>query len=206
MNTGPRVVVVVGVAGVGKSTVLHHARKFLEGDGYLVETLNYGDFMLKFAIERGMVSSRDELRRLPLIEQKRIQNLVAKEIRKYIDALAGKHPEGRVAVFIDTHAAIKTATGFWPGLPEYVVKELMPDSIIVVEADPEIIVQRQVRDSSRVRSDYSNVSVVKEIMNFIRMFSISSATLVGASVNVILNEEGKAEDAGRSLAEIVKGI
>lgn len=206
MNPDPKVVVVVGVAGVGKSTVLSHARKFLESEGYVVETLNYGDFMLKFVIEKGMVVNRDELRRLPLSEQRRVQHLVAEEIRSYIDALPSKHPEGRIVVFIDTHATIKTSTGFWPGLPEYVVKVLRPDTIVVIEADPNIIVQRQSRDSSRFRRDYSDVSLVEEVMNFIRMFSVSSATLVGASVNIIFNEEGKAEDAGRSLADIVKGI
>lgn len=201
-----RIVVVVGVAGVGKSTVLSHARKILEEEGYVVETLNYGDFMLRYVVERGICRSRDEIRSLPLNEQRRVQSLVAKEMRNYIDSLHLKNPEANIVVFIDTHAVIKTATGFWPGLPEYVIKELRPDTIVVVEADPQSIVQRQSRDLNRYRRDYSDVELVKEVMNFIRMFSIASATLVGASVNIVRNEEGRADEAGKSLAELVEGL
>lgn len=201
-----RVVVVVGVAGVGKSTVLSHARRVLEDEGYAVETLNYGDFMLKYVVEKGICRSRDEIRSLPLSEQRRVQSLVAKEMREYIDSLPLKYSERDVVVFVDTHAVIKTATGFWPGLPEYVIKELRPDTIVVVEADPQSIIQRQSKDSSRYRKDYSDVELVKEVMSFIRMFSVASATLVGASVNIVRNEEGRADEAGRSLAELVKGL
>ncbi|MGC8975299.1 MAG: adenylate kinase [Thermoprotei archaeon] len=201
-----RVAIVVGVAGVGKSTVLSYARKILEDEGYVVETLNYGDFMLKYVIEKGICRNRDEIRSLPLSEQRSVQSLVAKEMRNYINSLPLKYPEKDIVVFVDTHAVIKTATGFWPGLPEYVVKELKPDTIVVVEADPQLIVQRQSRDLSRYRKDYSDVGLVKEVMDFIRMFSVASATLVGASVSIVRNEENKAEEAGKSLAELVKGL
>lgn len=206
MGRGLKVVVVVGVAGVGKSTVLSHARRVLEEGGYVVETLNYGDFMLRYVVEKGICRSRDEIRGLPLSEQRRIQSLVARELRSYIDSLPAKYPGSDVVVFVDTHAVIKTATGFWPGLPEYVVKELMPDTIVVVEADPQSVVGRQSRDSSRFRGDYSDVGLVREVMEFIRMFSVASATLVGASVSVVRNEEGRAEEAGRFLAELVKRL
>ncbi|MEO3992878.1 MAG: adenylate kinase [Desulfurococcaceae archaeon TW002] len=206
MGNKLRVVVVVGVAGVGKSTVLSHARRFLEDDGYVVETLNYGDFMLKYVVEKSICRSRDEIRSLPLNEQRRVQSLVAREMRNYIDLLPGKYPGSDVVVFVDTHAVIKTTTGFWPGLPEYVIKELRPDTIVVVEADPQLVVERQSRDLSRYRKDYSDVGLVKEVMEFIRMFSVASATLVGASVSIVRNEEGRAEEAGRFLAELVKRL
>lgn len=200
-----KVIVVVGVAGVGKSTVLSHARKILEKE-YVVEMLNYGDFMLKYVIEKGICRNRDEIRNLPLSEQRNIQSLVAKEIRNYINSLTLKYPDNDIVVFVDTHAVIKTNTGFWPGLPEYVIKELKPDTIVIVEADPQSIVQRQNKDLSRYRKDYSDIELVKEIMSFIRMFSVASATLVGASVNIVRNEEGKADEAGKYLAELVRGL
>ncbi|MEM2022048.1 MAG: adenylate kinase [Zestosphaera sp.] len=206
MGQGLKTVIVVGVAGVGKSTVLSHAKRALESEGYAVETLNYGDFMLRYVIDRGIVASRDEIRRLPLSEQRDIQGTVARELRNYIEGLPAKHPGKDVVVFIDTHATIKTATGFWPGLPEYVIKELRPDTIVVVEADPTSVVERQSRDQSRYRRDYADVEVVKEVMSLVRMFSVASATLVGASVNIIKNEEGRAENAGRAVVEIIKGI
>ncbi len=201
-----KVVVSVGIAGVGKSTVLNYAKKFLEESGFLVEVLNFGDYMFNYLVKTGLIRSRDDIRKLPLSKQREIQSLVAKDIREYIESLIAKHGNREIIVFIDTHALIKTPSGYWPGLPEYVIKELKPDMIAVVEASPEEILARQTKDVSRVRSDYSNLKLIDELMKLIRMFAVVSASFVGASLNIIYNEEGKAEEAGRALAEAVKRL
>ena len=38
------------------------------------------------------------------------------------------------------------------------------------------------------------------------MYAIASAVLVGASVNFIMNREGKADEAARRLAEVIEGL
>lgn len=201
-----RVVVGVGIAGVGKSTVLNHAKKFLEGEGFLVEILNFGDYMFNYLIKTGLIKNRDEIRKLPLSKQREIQALAAKDMRKYIESLANERSNEKLIFFVDTHALIKTPSGYWPGLPEHVVKELRPDMIVVIEADPKEVLARQAKDVSRVRSDYSDLRIIEEVMGLIRMFAAVSASYVGASLIIIYNEEGKAEEAGRSLAEAIKRL
>lgn len=202
----PKVLVVAGLPGVGKSTVLSLTKEALMKEGYAVEVLNYGDFMVRVLKEKGMIKSRDEIRKLSLTEQRKAQAVVAKEIRKYIDEQAGKYEGKTFICFIDTHVIIKTPTGLWPGMPEYVVKEIKPDSIILVEADPEEIVARQLRDKTRYRADYAKPELVKELMDLMRIYAIASATLVGASVNFIVNKEGKPDAAAEELAGIVRGL
>lgn len=206
MGLVPRVLVVAGLPGVGKSTVLGMTKEILEKEGYVVEVLNYGDFMVKILKDKGVVQSRDEIRRLSLTEQRRAQAIVAKEIRKYIEEKAASCGDKVFVAFIDTHVIIKTPTGLWPGMPEYAVKEIKPDSIILVEANPEEIVARQLRDKTRYRTDYADPKLVKELMDLMRIYAIASATLVGASVNFILNREGKANEAAAELAKIVRGL
>jgi len=200
----PKTIVVAGLPGVGKTTVLAKAMERLKAKGYRAEVVNYGDFMIKVLAREG-IKSRDELRHLPLSKQREIQALVAKEIRKYIEAKLGGKEEMSIA-FVDTHVLIKTDTGLWPGLPEYVVKELKPDTIVLIEASPEEIVSRQLRDTTRYRADYANVGLVHELMNLMRSFAIASATFVGASVNFILNKEGKADEAADSLVRLIERL
>ncbi len=65
---------------------------------------------------------------------------------------------------------------------------------------------RQLRDKTRYRADYASKELVRELMELMRIYAIASATLVGASVNFIVNEEGRPEDAAKELVSIVRGI
>ena len=199
-----KLAVIVGLPGVGKSTVLNLTRGILTGKGYHIEIVNFGDYMLSYVASQGLAKNRDEIRRLPLRVQRRAQEEAAKNIRRDLEAKASS--EGKVVGFVDTHAVIKTMTGYWPGLPLHVIKNLMPNTIVVVEAEPEEIVARQLRDKTRYRSDYADVKLVKELLSMNRMYAIASAVLVGASVNFIMNREGKADEAARRLAEVIEGL
>ena len=199
-----KLAVIVGLPGVGKSTVLNLAKRILTSKGYHIEIVNFGDYMLSYVASQGLAKNRDEIRRLPLHVQRRAQEEAAKNIRRDLEAKASS--EGKVVGFVDTHAVIKTMTGYWPGLPLHVIKNLMPNTIVVVEAEPEEIVARQLRDKTRYRSDYADVGLVKELLSMNRMYAIASAVLVGASVNFIMNREGKADEAARRLAEVIEGL
>lgn len=200
----PKIAVVVGLPGVGKSTVLSIAKDMLEAKGYGVEILNFGTEMLEYLKKKGIVQSRDEIRRLPLRVQQEAQAGAAAAIREKFEELAEKYE--KFIGFVDTHAIIKTPSGIWPGLPLHVMTNLRPHTIIVVEADPDVIVARQLRDKTRHRADYADVRLVKELLSYVRQFSIASAVLVGASVNFIINEEGKAEEAAAAVTSVIENI
>ena len=202
-----KVITVVGLPGVGKTTVMNLAIKKLREKGYMVKLVNFGDFMLKYLLESGIVRSRDEIRKLPLSKQREVQALVAKEIRNVFDEEFKRLGcPSKFLGIVDTHALIKTESGLWPGLPSYVIENLRPDLIVVIEATPEEIVSRQLRDRTRYRADYAKVELVKELLEFNRVFAVASAVLVGASISIVRNREGKAEEAAMYFVKVVESL
>ncbi len=197
-----KVVVVVGLPGVGKSTVLSLASEKLRERGYSVRVVNFGDFMLSYLLERGVVRSRDEIRKLPLVTQRELQELTAKAIREEFEKASG----GRFIGMVDTHAVIRTPVGFWPGLPLSVLRELRPDLIAVVEASPEEILSRQLRDSSRARSDYSSRQLLEELLATYRYYAIASSVISGAALVVVVNRENQASQAAEELVGAVEEL
>ena len=128
-------VIITGVPGVGKSTVVNGALEKLKEEGINYQTINFGTFMFEVAQREGLAKDRDEMRKLDKDIQKRLQQLAAKAIAQ-IDG----------NVIIDTHASVKTPNGYLAGLPEWVLRELMLDLIILVETDEDQILLRRLSD------------------------------------------------------------
>ncbi len=125
-------VVLVAPPGAGKSTTLQLLKKIVPS----IKVANFGDYMFKIAKEKYGIEHRDEMRRkLSLDDYRKIQIEAAREISKI---------EGDV--IIDTHAAVKMPTGYYPGLPLDVVKELNPDAIVLLEFDADVILERRLKD------------------------------------------------------------
>ena len=103
-------VIIVGIPGVGKSTLVAKIVEKLKAKQKSVIVQSFGTVMLEEAKKNG-ISDRDELRRLSMHEQKKFQKLAAEKISKLEDDL----------VIIDTHAFIATKAGFYPGLPTHVL-------------------------------------------------------------------------------------
>ena len=108
------VVIVTGVPGVGKSTVMNAAKDY----GYKI--VNFGSTMFEEAQKEG-VDNRDEMRKLPVEKQQDLQRQAGDRISKMGD------------VVVDTHASILTPSGFMPGLPEWTIRALNPNIIVLVE-------------------------------------------------------------------------
>lgn len=197
-----KVVVAVGVPGVGKSTVLSMASRKLAERGYVVRLVNFGDYMLEHLKRCGVVRSRDEIRRLRLKAQSEAQEAAAKSIRRELEALVGD----KVIGIVDTHAVIRTGSGYWPGLPPNILKELRPDIIVVIEASPDEIVSRQLRDSSRYRADLSSRETVEELLQVNRYYAVAYSALSGAALRFIRNSEGLVERAAEELVMAVEEI
>lgn len=178
-------IIITGVPGVGKSTILEGVSKKID---YPIK--NYGTVMLEIAKTYG-VKSRDDIRKQKIELQRDIQKEAAKTI--------GKSEK----VIVDTHMSIKTNSGYLPGLPEWVLKELKPDLLVLIEADSKDISSRRKKDESRVRDEDETLSI-EEHQGMNRAFAATCSVLTGANVIIIQNREGKVEETVNMLAEMIK--
>ena len=69
----------VGIPGVGKSTLLTTMVDILKDHKKNVIVINYGTLMFDVAKENGL-ENRDDLRKLSVIEQQRLQKVAAEKI------------------------------------------------------------------------------------------------------------------------------
>ncbi|MGC9072338.1 MAG: adenylate kinase [Acidilobus sp.] len=197
-----KVVIVTGVPGVGKTTVLSVLEKKAKERGLKIKVLNFGDFMLNRAVVDGLVKSRDEIRHMSARKQLDIQSHAARAMA--IEASKELGSDGYLIV--DTHAVVRTPQGLLPGLPRHVVDELKPDAIVLIEADPKEIAARQARDPTRYRTDFGGEEGVRQLMEQARMAAIASAVQYASLVVTIVNREGKAEEAAEELLKVLGKI
>jgi adenylate kinase len=184
-------VVIVGIAGVGKTTLVSKIVEILNSKKKSVSVHSFGTVMFEEAKKLG-IENRDELRKLSVEEQKELQKMAAKKIASFNDNI----------VIIDTHAFISTKEGFYPGLPSHVLDELKPANFITVSARPEEIYNRRMKDTTRERDIISIDSIKKELAVQEAMLS-SCAVITGSPVKSILNSEGKVEEAAN---EVINAI
>jgi len=189
-----RLVVVTGVPGVGKSTVVAGALEKLKAEGLVYELVNYGDVMLELMQERMGITDRDEMRKIPFEPYKEIQRAAAERIA----AKAKLKP-----VLLDTHCSIKKPEGYLPGLPRWVLESLKPESIVLIEAEPEEVVARRTRDVSR-RRDKELLAEVVEHQQLNRAIAMAYAALVGATVKIVKNRNGKLSEAIKDMMDALR--
>ncbi|RLG74643.1 MAG: adenylate kinase [Thermoprotei archaeon] len=196
-----KIAIVVGIPGVGKTTVLKNLIEKAGKEGIKIKVVNFGDYMFKEASEKGLIKHRDELRKLPLHVQIRLQENAAKKIRE--DAERGKHD----VFIVDTHSLVHTVTGFWPGLPLHVITNIRPHVVFVIEALPEEVFKRRRKDLGiRFREEEKSIEEIKEFMTMARNAALSSAVLTGSAVKIVLNREGKVKEAVDEILKCLKNI
>ena len=184
-------VVIVGIAGVGKTTLVSKIVEILNNKKKSVSVHSFGTVMFEEAKKLG-IASRDELRKLPVEKQRNLQKIAAKKISGF----------DHNVVIIDTHAFIATNEGFYPGLPYPVLEELKPANLITVSARPEEIYNRRMKDTTRERDIISIENIKKELAVQEAMVS-SCAVLIGAPMKSVLNTEGNIEEAAN---EVINAI
>lgn len=187
-------VVVTGVPGVGKSTVITGALDELKAQGKAYELVNYGDVMLELMRERIGITDRDEMRKVPFEPYQDIQRAAAERIAE----MAKAKP-----VLLDTHCSIRKPEGYLPGLPRWVLEGLRPNSIILIEAEPEEVAARRAKDISR-RRDEEVLAEVAEHQQLNRAIAMAYAALVGATVKIIKNRDGKLNEAVKKMIEALR--
>ena len=189
-----RLVVVTGIPGVGKSTVIAGALEKLKVEGLVYELVNYGDVMLEMMKERMGITDRDEMRRIPFEPYREIQRAAAERIAE----MAELKP-----VLLDTHCSVKKPEGYLPGLPRWVLESLKPESIVLIEAEPEEVVARRTKDVSR-RRDEELLAEVAEHQQLNRAIAMAYAALVGATVRIVKNRNGKLSEAIRDMVDALR--
>jgi adenylate kinase len=182
-------VVVVGVPGVGKTTIVQKMNAAIKGS----RVVTFGTVMLEEGKRLRWIRHRDELRKLPVGKQKRLQSLAASRIARMKDRV----------LFVDTHLFIRTGEGFWPGLPFEVVKALKPTHLILVEADPKEILSRRQMDKTRYRDSVTPKDLVGEL-SLARSFLVASSTLTGAPMLIAPNNEGKSDKVADGIAKMLR--
>jgi adenylate kinase len=138
-----------------------------------------------------------ELRRLdvfPTEKQKEIQAQVGKELA----AMNEKK------ILIDTHASILQKDGsFLPGLSEQFLSEVEIEKLVYITAPAAQIKSRRDSDPSRKRDDQSIYGIsFHDTVN--RAMVEEYAKKTGAKVKILLNAQGKVEDARKELLSILK--
>lgn len=184
-------VIVVGLTGVGKSTVINHARQLDTCPQFTV--VNYGDVLLELAQERGLADNRDELTDIPPEPYSELQ----KAVPRHIADLAEDE-----LIILDTHATLKTPTGYRPGLPKDTIDVLNPANISFIKAPGQAIANRRAGDDTRDRDNDTPPELQQQQQVALRMAS-TNAVLAGCPLKYIPNKKGKIDYAAAELADML---
>lgn len=185
--------VIVGIPGVGKTTVISKAAESLSKRGLMTQVIVFGSAMLDEASKIG-VKDRDEMRRLPVQKQRSLQVLAANSIK----AIQNSN------VLIDTHLFINTKEGKYPGLPKNLLEILSPTHLVMITADPEDIFRRRRQDGTRNR-DLISVEGIKTDLEISEIMIASTSVLIGAPFKFIYNSNDKIDEAVNDLVNMVYG-
>ena len=180
-------IIIVGIAGVGKTTLVSKVVELLKEKKISVSVCIFGTVMFEEAKKNG-VKDRDDLRKLPVPKQKELQSMTARKIAALSDD----------AVIVDTHAFIATKEGFYPGLPHNVLEILKPDSFIMITARPEEIYNRRMKDTTRNR-DIVSIDAIKKELDVTSAMLSTCSILCGSPIKMVLNSEGKIDEAAKGI-------
>ncbi|HIP83982.1 MAG TPA: adenylate kinase [Methanothermococcus okinawensis] len=189
-----KVVIITGVPGVGSTTLTKKAIEKLEKEGIHYEVVNFGTVMFEVAKSENLVEDRDQLRKLDPDTQKRIQKMAARKIAQ----MAMEKP-----IIVDTHSTVRTPKGYLAGLPKWVLEELKPNIIVLVETTGDEILMRRLGDNSR-RRDLETTGSIEEHQFMNRCAAMTYGVLTGATVKIIKNRDNLLDEAVEELVSVLK--
>ena len=185
--------VIVGIPGVGKTTLITRAAEILNRKRKTTVVI-FGTVMFEEAKKKIGLKNRDELRRMAVEDQRRLQDLAAQRITEMNDDI----------VIIDTHLFINTDEGYYPGLPMRLLSIMKPTNMVMVAADPSEIAARRKSDQTRQRDIASAENIQKEL-DISRVMVASCSILTGAPFAIIMNNDGQMGEAAANIAKILLG-
>jgi adenylate kinase len=186
-----KTIIVTGIPGTGKTTVCGFAEKVAKNAGVEVDVMNYGTVMMGILQKSGAPMERDTMRKDSVDIQRKLQRQVA-------ETIAEKIRGSNVITIIDTHMSIKTPEGYFPGLSSNNLQLLKPEMLVLVEAKPSEISCRRMKDVSRKR-DAAMEEAIREELALSRAIAGACAVLMSIPVKVVVNAEGKPEEAAKEI-------
>jgi adenylate kinase len=183
--------VIVGIPGVGKTTVIARASEILS-QKKRSRTVVFGTLMFEEAKKTLGIKDRDEMRRLPVETQRRLQENAAQRISEMDEEV----------VIVDTHLFISTGEGYYPGLPMRLLNVMKPTNLIMVAATPYEIAGRRKNDQTRKR-DSASPAEIQGDLEVSKSMIASCSVLTGAPFAVVMNSENGVEHAARQIARIL---
>ncbi|HXV47051.1 MAG TPA: adenylate kinase [Nitrososphaera sp.] len=184
--------VIVGIPGVGKTTVITRSAEMLN-EKCKTTVVVFGTVMFEEAKRMGL-KSRDEMRRMPVEDQRRLQEMAAQRIAEMKDDI----------VLVDTHLFINTAEGYYPGLPMRLLNIMKPTNMVMVAADAGEIAERRKTDQTRQRDIISAENIQREL-DISRVMVASCSILTGAPFAIIMNNDGQVDEAAANIAKMLLG-
>jgi adenylate kinase len=182
-------VVVVGIPGVGKTTVISRTAEILNQRGKQTAVVVFGTMMFEEATKLG-INNRDEMRRQSIEVQRQMQNLAARRIADLKDNV----------VIVDTHLFINTNEGYYPGLPLHLLEVIKPTNIVMVAALPEEIVKRRRIDETRDR-DIESVEDIQCQLDISKVMVATCSVLTGCPFIIIMNSNNKINETASNIVK-----
>lgn len=183
-------IIVVGIPGCGKTSILKVAQK----NTPQLQVANYGNKMLEVADLQK--EKRDLLRKMPADIQKKIGRAAAQRIVEESNGLT----------IVDTHALIRTEWGFCPGLPKEVLEILSPSACVLVECTPEVIIQRRDKDVSHRNRDLESEEELSLHQDLSRSYLCSCCLWTGALFCILNNDSDSIEQNASPLIKLIQSF
>jgi len=185
------VAIVVGIAGVGKSTVISRAAELLRQKNIKTTVIVFGTLMFEESKKMGL-KNRDEMRKLSIEDQHLLQDIAAKRIAQMNEEI----------LIIDTHMFINTTEGYYPGIPSRLLEILKPSYLIMIAADPAEIVRRRTTDNTRDR-DIVSLENIRNELEISKAMVATSSVLTGSPFILIANDNGMIDNAASTIVNVL---
>jgi adenylate kinase len=179
-----KIIIVAGVPGAGKSTVLLEAWKRVEKElNYTI--VSFGTEMFNLCKDAGLVANRDEMRNLSPDVQEEMQWRTTKRI--------AERPEN---VLLDTHCTIKTGSGsYLPGFTPRMLERMQPAAIVLVDAHEAEIHGRRKLDKTRPHRTIESSDDILEHKLINRAYAAAYSSRSGCLLRIIQNHTGEFDQA-----------